>query len=184
MPYSLDITLTEFKYVTVTAKLCDGSASLKTPYVTAVPVYSAAVQFQEYPNQKLYENGVSKALVLYGVNEQVRSETFVPRLMPGQGLVNDLYLSAMPPQLIPVSPDGMNAVFSLPFGAQSKSYNNAANPSKYLVTLFNEGAPDSSGVTNPAVLAQGYLVLPAAADSGGGGGGGGGTPSVCSVTVA
>jgi hypothetical protein len=107
----------------------------------------------------------------------------------------DIYLSGIEPQFLPVSPDGTKAVFALPFGSQSKSYNNAANPSKYLITLFNTGLPDASGVTSSTKLAQGYLTLPPAVtdsgggggggDGGGGGGGGGGSaPTICSVTYA
>ena len=194
MPYSLDITLTEFKYLTVTAKLCEGSAKLKNPYVTAVPVYSIAVLHEPAVGGLLYdETGKSQSLVFFEPNETIRRRTFVARSVPGAGVVQDIYLYPMMPQSIPVSPDGVNAVFALPFGSQSKSYNTAEDPSKYLITLFNTGEPDSSGVTTPSVLAQGYLVLPPAVGTGSGGGGGGGggsgggsaaaAPTICSVTL-
>jgi hypothetical protein len=192
MSYSLDITLTEFKYLTVTVGLCSGSSALRSPYATAVPVYSQDVIFNApgFGRGYLYnELGESVESVTFPAGAGIRRDTYVTRIQLGVPFT-DIYLSGIEPQFLPVSPDGTRAVFALPFGSQSKSYNNAENPSKYLITLFNTGLPDALGVTSPTKLAQGFLTLPPpVSDSGGGGGdggggGGGSAPTICSVTFA
>ena len=189
MPYSLDITLTEFKYVTVTLNLCAGSSKLKSPYVTALPVYQNGALFAKPQYGNLYnEFGESITSVFFDAGQTIRRQRFVTSQQPGGITYTDIYLSSMIAQSIPVSIDGTKAIFSLPFGAQSKSYDDADNPSKYLVTFFNTGVADSNGVTTPAVLAQGYLTLPPRVVTGSGdGGGGGGTsytdPTVCAMTT-
>jgi hypothetical protein len=191
MAYSLDITLTEFKYVTVTLDLCSGSSELKSPYVTALPVYQNGALFAKPQYGNLYdEGGQTITSVLFTAGQTIRQQRFVTSQQPGGITYTDIYLSAMIAQSIPVSPDGKKAVFSLPFGAQSKSWDNADNPSRYLITFFNSGVADANGVTTPAVLAQGYLTLPPRVVPGsgdGGGGGGGGTsytdPTVCAMTT-
>jgi hypothetical protein len=191
MSYSLDITLTEFKYLTVTVALCSGSSSLKNPYVTAVPIYTQDVLFvaPALGRGKLYnELGNSVDSVTFSAGSPVRRDTYSTRVQLGV-TYTDIYLYAVSPQTIPVSPNGTTAIFALPFGAQSKSWNNADNPSKYLITLFNTGEPDATGVTTPSVLVQGYLTLPPPVSDGGGGGSGGGSggggysaPTICNAT--
>jgi hypothetical protein len=185
MPYSLDITLTEFKFVSVTLGLCTGSSSLRTPYVTAVPVYKSAALYTKPQYGNLYnESGASISSVLFEAGAQMRRRTFVTSQQPGGITYTDVYLSVVLAQSIPVSPDGVNAVFSLPFGAQSKSYDDADDPSKYLITLFNSGVPDANGVTTPAVIAQGYLTLPPSVVNDGNSNNTSYTqPTVCAMTV-
>jgi len=164
MPYSLDITLTEFKHVSVAVELCSGSSALKGPYVTAVPVYLDAVSYEKPTVGNLYNDaGESVAFVFYDAGSQMRRRRYVQTRIPGWNVdKTDIYLTAVGPQTIPVSQDGTKAFFALPYGAQSKSYNDADDPSRYLVTFFNLGDPDSNGTYYPSVLAQGYLTLPPA----------------------